>query len=395
MPDASVLSSIQVIDTDTHISEPADLWTSRVAAKWKDAVPSVGIHPETGRKHWKVSDVWLASTGFFAQAGAPTYPANDIHRNLEDSDPGSWNAADRLQRMDEYGIYAQVLYPNLIGFEAPLFMELGPELSLICTQAYNDFLVDFSSADPKRFVPIAMVPFWDIEASVAEIKRARDLGHKGVLFANKYEQIGMPSFTDQHWDPIYAVCQDLEMSINFHVGFSSMSGGTHTAKSKIDRAQNPDPRLSARLTSVGIMTNADSIAAIVTSGLCERFPTLKFVSVESGFGYLTYLMESLDWHWKGYGAHETSKSDMLPSDYFRRQCYGTFWFERQTLPLLQTYPDNFMFETDYPHPTAMAPGPASPAERPGDHIVAAFADVPLDVARKALHDNAAAVYHLD
>ncbi len=51
MPDASVLSSIQVIDTDTHISEPADLWTSRVAAKWKDAVPSVGIHPETGRKH--------------------------------------------------------------------------------------------------------------------------------------------------------------------------------------------------------------------------------------------------------------------------------------------------------------------------------------------------------
>src|SRR5262249_34333975 len=149
---------------------------------------------------------------------------------------------------------------------------------------------------------------------------------------------------------------------------------------------------TARLTSVGIMTNADSIAAIVTSGLCERFPRLKFVSVESGFGYLTYLMESLDWHWKGYGARE--RHDMLPSEYFRRQCYGTFWFERQTLPLLQTYPDNFMFETDYPHPTAMAPGPASPADRPGDHILAAFADVPDDVARKALHDNAAAVYGL-
>jgi len=86
---------------------------------------------------------------------------------------------------------------------------------------------------------------------------------------------------------------------------------------------------------------------------------------------------------------------MLPSEYFRRQCYGTFWFERKTLPLLETYPDNFMFETDYPHPTSMSPGPASPAERPADHIRSAFARVPDDVARKALHDNAAAVYHLD
>ena len=85
----------------------------------------------------------------------------------------------------------------------------------------------------------------------------------------------------------------------------------------------------------------------------------------------------------------------MPSEIFRRQCYGTFWFERDTLGLLEKYPDNFMFETDYPHPTAMSPGPASPAERPGDHIAAAFKDVPEDVARKALHGNAARIYHLD
>jgi predicted TIM-barrel fold metal-dependent hydrolase len=54
-----------------------------------------------------------------------------------------------------------------------------------------------------------------------------------------------------------------------------------------------------------------------------------------------------------------------------------------------------MFETDYPHPTSIAPGPASPAEVPSEHIRHAFADVPPEVARKALHDNAAAVYQLD
>ena len=61
---------------------------------------------------------------------------------------------------------------------------------------------------------------------------------------------------------------------------------------------------------------------------------------------------------------------MLPSEYFRRQCYGTFWFERLTLPLLETYPDNFMFETDYPHPTSIGPGPASPKAQtiPSHHI---------------------------
>jgi predicted TIM-barrel fold metal-dependent hydrolase len=386
-----IASRVQVIDTDTHVTEPADLWTSRVAKKWLDQVPKPEVHPETGHLHWKVAGTWLASMGYFAYAGWHEYPP-DMPWELDEVDPGAYDPKARLDRMDEYGIHAHVLYPNLIGFESPLFMELGPELSLICTRAYNDFLTDFASADPARLVPIAMVPFWDQEAAIVEMGHCRDMGHPGVLFANKYEMIGMPGFTDPHWDPIYAAAQDLDMSINFHVGFSSRKDGTHTEKNKAAARAHYNARNQSRRTSVGIMGNADSIAAIVTSGLCDRFPRLKFVSVESGFGYIPYLLDSLDWHWKGYGAHR--ESPMLPSEYFRRQCYGTFWFERTTMPLLQTYPDNFMFETDYPHPTSIAPGPVSPAEVPSDHIEHAFADVPPDVARKALHDNAAAVYHL-
>ncbi len=393
MADAATLSAIKVIDTDTHVSEPYDLWTSRVPAKYVDQVPVVETWSETGSKHWRIGDTWLAATGFFAQAGSPDYPPAGNYRNLEDADPGSWNPEERLKRMDEHGIYAQVLYPNIIGFEAPLFADLGDELSIICTRAYNDFLTEFASVDPKRFVPVAMVPFWNIEESLKEIKRAHANGHKGVLFANKFEQIGLPGFTEEHWDPIYALCQDLELSVNFHVGFAGMREGTHTGKAKLEREKSFDPRQTARWTSVGIMGNADCIAAIISSGLAERFPRLPFVSVESGMGYLPYLMESMDWHLHGYGAHR--KYPTMPSEIFRRQLYGTFWFERDTLGLLEKYPDNFMFETDYPHPTAMSPGPASPAERPGDHIVAAFKDVPEDVARKALHGNAARIYHLD
>jgi predicted TIM-barrel fold metal-dependent hydrolase len=385
----ALLDDIRVIDTDTHVSEPPDLWTSRMPDKFKDIAPHVEHNPDTGHSHWRVGDSWLMGPGFYAVAGWKEYPPDSPYE-IEDVDPGSWNPNERLKRMDEYGIYAQVLYPNLIGFETPLFMQLGEQESLACVRAYNDFLTDFSSADPNRLVPIAMVPFWDLEAAVAEMTRARDNGHRGVLFANKYEQIGLPPFTADHWDPIYAAAQDLDMSINFHVGFSSSMDGA--AKNMKMMLAHFDAGMAARGTAIGLMGNADTIAAIVTSGLCDRFPSLKFVSVESGFGFIPYLMESLDWHWKGYGAH--LKSDMLPSEYFRRQCYGCFWFERGTLPLLDLYPDNFMFETDYPHPTSMSPGPCSPAELPSAHIKAAFENVPADIARKALHDNAARVYHL-
>src|SRR5207248_748306 len=100
----------------------------------------------------------------------------------------------------------------------------------------------------------------------------------------------------------------------------------------------------------------------------DRFPRLKLVSVESGFGHVPFYLEALDWEWLTFG----NTSPLLPSEYFRRQCYGTFWFERTTLPLLAAYPDNFMFSTDYPHATSLSPGPASPADVPAEHVAHAF-----------------------
>ena len=382
------LLDIKVVDTDSHVTEPLDLWSSRVPKKFKDVAPRVETNPDDGLPHWRIGDNWCMPPGFYAMAGWKEHPPS-TPVTLDDVDPGSWKPKERLERMDEYGIYAQVLYPNLIGFEAPLFIDLGPEAALACTQAYNDFIAEFAGTDPDRLIPIGMVPFWDVDAAVAEIRRCKELGHRGILFANKYEEIGLPPFFMPHWDPVYAVAQELDLSINFHVGFQSAREGA--AKSMTAMLANFDARMAAMGTALGLMGNAASIALITTTGLCERFPELKFVSVESGMGFITYLMESLDWHWKGYGA----KSELLPSEYFRRQCYGSFWFERQTLPLLETYPDNFMFETDYPHPTSMSPGPASPAQFPKDHIAEHFAGVPLDIARKALWENAATVYHLD
>jgi hypothetical protein len=125
-----------------------------------------------------VADRYYAMAGW--RAPVPNHPLT-----LDDGDHGAWNPVERLKRMNEYGLYAQVLYPNVIAFNGGAFMELGPELGLACTQAYNDFLTEFASADRHRLLPLMVLPFWDLDARAifgrrsplgphrAELRRAR------------------------------------------------------------------------------------------------------------------------------------------------------------------------------------------------------------------------------
>jgi predicted TIM-barrel fold metal-dependent hydrolase len=130
-------------------------------------------------------------------------------------------------------------------------------------------------------------------------------------------------------------------------------------------------------------------------GICERFPSLNFVSVESGFGYVPFLLEAMDWQYKNNRASLSRKGLPLPSDYFKRQVYVTFWYEENVGRLLDLLPDNVMFESDYPHPTSLPPGPGSTARDAKTTIASNLAHVPDEIRRKVLHDNAARIYHLD
>src|SRR4051794_8089714 len=105
---------------------------------------------------------------------------------------GESNAAGRgptahLAMRSGHGIPGQVLYPNSIGFETQAFLELGdPALTLDCVRAYNDFQTEFASQAADRLLPIAVLPYWDIEACLTEMRRCRDMGHRGALWAAKF-----------------------------------------------------------------------------------------------------------------------------------------------------------------------------------------------------------------
>ena len=381
----------RIVDADAHILEPADLWTARVPARLSEFAPRVERDPKTGVSHWRVGDKWIWPVGHWAQAGWRDYPPlNPLE--FSDVQPAAYDPRERLHRMDEYGLSIQMIYPNIIGFQAPLFEELGPELALTCTRAYNDFVLEWCSADKTRLIPVAMLPYWDRDASVSEMERCASLGFRAVLFANKFEQIGLPGFSEPYWDPVYAAAEEMDLPINYHIGFAVDNSSLLDADALGEkRARGAAWRRNQALASSAVsMNQCDVLGTLVTSGLCDRFPRLKLVNVETGFGHIPYYLELLDWNWRASG----NRSELLPSEYFRRQCYGTFWFETGTLPLLSLYPDNFMFSTDYPHPTSLSPGPCSPSLPPGEHVRQAFRRIDPVLATKALSGTAESLYKL-
>jgi len=138
------------------------------------------------------------------------------------------------------------------------------------------------------------------------------------------------------------------------------------------------------------------MADVIFGGVCHRFPDLKFVSVESGIGWLIFVLEAFDWQWSNAGIHkEHPEYDLLPSEYFKRQIYGCFWFEEHGLAkALELYPDNILYETDYPHPTSMSVGPQSMAVHPREYASRVLDGIDEAAVEKVLHGNAAKLYGL-
>lgn len=382
---------IRVIDVDTHISEPPGVWTERVSKKWGDRVPHVVHDAKSGKDFWAIGSRYLMPTAVAAVAGYDKL-LPDFPNTLADAVPGAYDAHARLAHMDREKIFAQVLYPNLGGFGSGGFLRLKePELMLECVRAYNDFLIDWCSADAGRLIPVCALPFWDVAACAREIQRCAKTGHKAVLFGSQPDSFGQPKLPDPHWDPIWAAAQDCGLSISFHIG----SGDVSDLMSGL-RGMGIRTGIAHR-SSLLFLENAQCLADLVFGGICHRFPRLRFVSVESGAGWVPPTLEVFDWQWQNNGVRsEHPEYDLLPSEYFRRQIYACFWFEEHGIEkAIELYPDNLLYETDFPHPTSMAPGPVSIAVHPAQYAERVLGRLPEATQRKILHDSAASIYRVD
>ncbi|HVN39725.1 MAG TPA: amidohydrolase family protein [Myxococcota bacterium] len=385
MPTAPTLD--WVIDSDTHITEPPDVWTARLPAKYREQAPRIVHDPTWDWDVWQIGGSRASITvGHTAVAGwKEPFPA--APKRFEEVPKAAHDANARLAYMDSIGVWAMALYPNVGGFGNEAFLKLGdPELMLACVRAYNDFLIDWIAPDPRRFIPILATPFWDAKATAEEIARSAKKGHKGVLFTGEPQRFGQPSLGDPHWDPLWQAACEADLPVSFHIGSGSLTE-EFTPKAIATYGASA---INAKVAVGLFLENGKQVVDLLSSGVLARFPKLKVVSVESGIGFIPFILEALDYAFDYSKVYKNRPEfTMKPSEYFARQVYGCYFFEELAPQRLldKVGVDNVLFETDYPHPVCLFGNVR-------EKIDAGLRGAPADVRRKLLWENAAKLYRV-
>jgi uncharacterized protein len=359
------LSGLRLVDVDTHLTERHDLWTSRAPATLRDKVPQ--IKEVNGVRGWFVNgDIHMGNPSAYSMVKPDRSTALGMSfwdMEVKDVHPASYDAKARVALMDEMGFWAQIVYPNVMGFGGQKANATIPEtIRRASIEIYNDAMAELQQESGERLFPMALLPWWDIKASVKEAERCKKMGLRGVNTNSEPHFVGLPDLGQTHWDPLWEAVADLNMPVNFHIGASDDSGTFYSTAAW--PTQNIDKNLSIAGT-LYCFNNARILANIFYSGMLDRHPNLKLVSVESGIGWVPFLLEMLDYQ-VGQGRSEYyTDMKLLPSEYFRRQVYACFWFERRNTPyMIQAVGvDNVMMETDFPHPTSLFPGPREYIEK--------------------------------
>jgi uncharacterized protein len=354
------LSTLAIVDADTHIIEIDDLWTSRAPASLKDRVPHV--EPVDGVPSWVMEGNFLSAAyvgGVIRRDGAKI-PTDEAYSQwgLEDIHAGGYDLAARLQVMDAAGVSAQIAFPNNLGLGGQSVAKASSDQALLnaCVEIYNDFGAEIQEQSGNRILPMAVMPAWSVEACVRETRRTEAMGMRGANITADPSDQGAPDLADPVWDPFWNTCAELKLPVHFHIGNSDTSMSFYDKYSWGSNPQSLKWAISGMMLFLG---NARSIVNLIGSGVLERHPELQIVSVESGVGWIPFVMEALRYEIAENSPSDLAKLSLTPLEYFQRQIYATTWFERADIAYVvqRLGEDRIMFETDFPHPTCLYPEP--------------------------------------
>ena len=157
----------------------------------------------------------------FDPAGYPPAPGT---ARFDEIRPGCYDPVERIKDMEIDGVWGQLCFPNFARFAGHRFF-LGVkdlELGQACLRTYNDYLLDeWCATDPARLFGTVILPLFDVDLAVAELKRVLDKGAKAVAFSENPTVLGLPSIHTNHWDPLFEVASDAQIPICTHIGSSS------------------------------------------------------------------------------------------------------------------------------------------------------------------------------
>ncbi len=370
-----------IVDCDSHVNEPPNLWQERVPTKWKERAPRLERVEQgelwlfdRGKEKWPV--------GLTAVSGLSFFDYRPMGITYETMRPGSFDTQARLADMDADGIHAQVLYPSVTLKGARVYSS-ERDLQVACVRAYNQWLLEFCEGSQGRLVPLAIIPTTGIDDAVAELQWARKQGHRGCVISSFPNGSLDPEPEDERF---WAACESDEVPVSVHIGSflrGNLGGNRAGGWSSLAFVG------MAALTKAGGQT-LPAVCDILFSGIFSRHPRLKIVLVESNIGWIPTLLEQSDDMFMRYrwytGAVEEQKE--FPSEIFHRNFWATFMVDTVGMDLRHRMNvDHIMWSSDYPHSGSDWPHSRLTIER-------VFRDVPQDQVKKMLHTNCAELYDL-
>jgi predicted TIM-barrel fold metal-dependent hydrolase len=391
---------MQIISVDDHLIEHPRVFSDRLAVKYLDDGPRI-IEDEQGRHIWHFEGKVFPYIGLNAVVGKQPEEYGMEPLRFEDMVPGCYDPVERVRDMDVDGVQAACCFPSFPGFGGRVFLNANDkDLALACLQAWNDFNTDeWCATDPSRFVPLAILPIWDVELCVAELKRVAAKGVRIVSFPDNPVPLGLPSFHSDHWGPLWDAFEDTGVVVSLHFGSGSFVPGFSASAKQLSPTYQ-----GGEFQSVSLRTGANaakdddapticsfvvyatnlmwSATDLIFSGQLQKHPGLKFMLAEGGIGWFPYLAERLDNMWERHRYYQPIDFDTRPTDLFRKHFWGCYIQDdfgirnRHEIGV-----DRICVEIDYPHVDCNWPNSRK-------IIAATLTDVPDSEAHRIVELNA-------
>ncbi len=360
------MTAYRTISADSHVVEPRDLWENYIEPGYRDRAP----HVEQRGDHeiFLCEGTNLPSISLLAAAGVSSDRLVALGTYDRDCPKGAWDPHARLGEMDVDRVEAEVIYPSIA---MGMYSLADIEFQGACFRAYNSWMADFCKPYPDRLKGLGLISLEDIEASVLELRRCRDIGLAGAAIAVLPDE--QAPYDSPVYEPFWAAAAELALPISLHVGTE----------------RNP-----VRKTDVGYLVSRsidnhivqESIATLVFGGVFLRFPGLRVVSAENDIGWAGYLVERMDYLFNRRKSIAKLPINSEPSEFFHRNVFLTFMRDRSGMLVRNiTGVPNIMWASDYPHMDSTWP-------KSMEVLDEMMGDVPEDEERMIRSENAARLY---
>lgn len=358
----------KLISADSHLTEPGDLWTTRVDKKYRDRVPRI-VHLDEGAA-WVMEGVpQPIAFGFTVCAGNRPEDLRDW-MHIHEMRQGGWDPAERLAELDIDRVDAEVLFPNR-PWQA-VVANKDTELHLAMVRAYNDWLSEYCSYAPNRLGGMAGIPNQGVADAVAEVQRVGSL--PGIVGFNLGCYPHGDTVLSPDDDPLWAALEEVGKPVAIHVSLSD---------------QMPYQLQARKLPGTVHFYDAPGrMIELIFGRVCDKFPGLRFAMTEVDAGWIPYFVEQAN---DNYLRHEKAtlvgqELRQLPGDYIREFFYVSFVTDTYAIENRRRIGvERMLWSNDYPH--IVSDWPYS-----WKTINAQFAQVPLDERHAILAGNALALY---